>query len=127
MTPEELVALALDVAEEGQRAGELPIGAVVAMGDDIIGRAAMVLGVSDVHYGLEAADDGAAGVPAAWQPIRQTMPFSRLPVMTGGHLRRERADQFRRYAATASTPSLRRYAESMAALPDDLESRSEQA
>lgn len=38
MTPEELVALAVDTAEEGMSAGELPIGAVVVMGDDIIGR-----------------------------------------------------------------------------------------
>jgi tRNA(adenine34) deaminase len=38
MTPEELISLAIDVAEEGMTAGELPIGAVVVMGDDVIGR-----------------------------------------------------------------------------------------
>jgi tRNA(adenine34) deaminase len=38
MTPEDLVALAADVAEEGLEAGELPIGAVVALGDEILGR-----------------------------------------------------------------------------------------
>ncbi len=38
MTPEELVGLAIDVAEEGLVAGELPIGAVVVMDDEIIGR-----------------------------------------------------------------------------------------
>lgn len=152
------------------RAGELPVGAVVAMGEEIIGRAftqertqgrrlvhadllamqeadrrlgwtsrkqplilaitlepclmclgaAMALGVSEIYYGLEAPDDGAAAVASVWQPARQTMSFSHLPAMTGGHLRRQCRDQFRRYTATASTTSLRRYAESMAALPDDL-------
>jgi|SRR6185369_4654362 tRNA(adenine34) deaminase len=38
MTPEEMVAAALEVAESGMAVGELPIGAVVVMGDDIIGR-----------------------------------------------------------------------------------------
>jgi hypothetical protein len=42
------------------------------------------------------------------------------PVVTGGYLRAECRDQFRRYAVTASRASLRRYADSMAALPDDL-------
>jgi tRNA(adenine34) deaminase len=39
MTPEELVRLAIEVAEEGLSAGELPIGAVVVLGGDIVGRA----------------------------------------------------------------------------------------
>jgi hypothetical protein len=39
MTPEELVGLAIDVADEGLTAGEMPVGAVVVMGDEIIGRA----------------------------------------------------------------------------------------
>lgn len=38
MTPDQLVGLALEVSEEGMRAGELPVGAVVAMGDEIVGR-----------------------------------------------------------------------------------------
>jgi tRNA(adenine34) deaminase len=37
MAPEDLVGLAIDVAEEGLQAGELPIGAVVALGDEIVG------------------------------------------------------------------------------------------
>ena len=39
VTPEEMVAAAMDVAEEGLAAGELPIGAVVVMGDQVLGRA----------------------------------------------------------------------------------------
>lgn len=39
MSPEDLVGLAIEVAEEGLAAGELPIGAVVVIGDEIIGRA----------------------------------------------------------------------------------------
>jgi tRNA(adenine34) deaminase len=38
MSPDELVTLAIEVAEEGLGAGELPIGAVVALGDEVIGR-----------------------------------------------------------------------------------------
>lgn len=34
-----MIAAALEVAEEGMAAGELPIGAVVVMGDEIVGRA----------------------------------------------------------------------------------------
>ncbi|MBB5829870.1 nucleoside deaminase [Micromonospora carbonacea] len=39
MTPDELVGAALEAAEEGLAAGEQPIGAVVLLGDEIIGRA----------------------------------------------------------------------------------------
>lgn len=39
MSPEDLVSLAIEAAEEGLAAGELPIGAVVVLGDDVIGRA----------------------------------------------------------------------------------------
>ncbi|MEU4692375.1 deaminase [Actinoplanes sp. NPDC023714] len=165
MTPEELVGAALEVSEEGLRTGELPVGAVVAMGGEIVGRghtrersrgrrlvhadllameeadrllgwerrphplilaitlepclmclgAAMVLGVAEVHYGLEAPDDGAAGIPRVWRPARQDQPFSRLPAITGGYQRSECRDQFRRYAEAATSPNLKRYAESMAA------------
>ena len=168
MTPDELVGLALEAAEEGMRAGELPVGAVVAMGDEVIGRgytqertqgrrlvhadllameqadrrcgwqprahplvlaitlepclmclgAAMALGVSQIYYGLEAPDDGAAGVPAVWRPARSDMSFSHLPAVAGGFRRLACRDQFRRYAETATTSSYRRYAESMAALGD---------
>ncbi len=38
MTPQDLVGLAIDVAEQGLEAGELPIGAVVALGEEIVGR-----------------------------------------------------------------------------------------
>jgi tRNA(adenine34) deaminase len=38
MTPEELVSLAIDAADDGLAAGELPIGAVVVIGDEILGR-----------------------------------------------------------------------------------------
>ncbi len=36
--PDEMVLAAIAVAEDGLRAGELPIGAVVLMGDDVVGR-----------------------------------------------------------------------------------------
>jgi len=39
MTPDEMVLAAMEVAEEGMARGELPIGAVVASGDEIVARA----------------------------------------------------------------------------------------
>jgi tRNA(adenine34) deaminase len=39
VSPDELVTLAIEAAEEGLGAGELPIGAVVVLGDEVIGRA----------------------------------------------------------------------------------------
>jgi tRNA(adenine34) deaminase len=39
VTPEHLIDLAIEVAEEGLEAGELPIGAVVVMGEEVLGRA----------------------------------------------------------------------------------------
>ncbi|PCC26684.1 deaminase, partial [Glutamicibacter sp. BW78] len=36
MEPEEAVRLAIDVAEQGFEAGEMPIGAVVLLGDQVI-------------------------------------------------------------------------------------------
>jgi tRNA(adenine34) deaminase len=36
VTPDDLVAAAIDVAEAGMAVGELPIGAVVVMGDEIV-------------------------------------------------------------------------------------------
>jgi tRNA(adenine34) deaminase len=167
MTPEELVALALEAAEEGMRAGEMPIGAVVAMGDEIIGRGytsersqgrrlvhadllamieaderlgwtrreqpirlgitmepclmclgtALTLGVSEIYFGLDAPDDGAAGIPAVWQPGARDGIFFPMPTMTGGFLRAGCRDQFRRYAAMTTKPHLRRYAEAMAGHP----------
>ncbi|GIH14855.1 deaminase [Rugosimonospora africana] len=39
MTPEEMVAAAIEVAEAGMAAGEMPIGAIVVMGDEVVGSA----------------------------------------------------------------------------------------
>jgi tRNA(adenine34) deaminase len=39
LTPEASVDRALDVAREGLEAGEMPIGAVVLLGDRVVGRA----------------------------------------------------------------------------------------
>lgn len=166
-SPEDMVGLALEAAEDALRAGDLPIGAVVLMGDEMLGRAhtsersqgrrvvhadllameeadrrlgwgprpaplvlaitlepclmclgaAMVLGVAQIYYGLEAPDDGAAGVPAVWRPARQTMPFAKFPAISGGHLREACREPFARFAATAPEGGMRRYAEEMSALP----------
>ena len=167
MTPEHLVSLAIDVAEQGLEAGELPIGAVVALGDEIVGRsfamersqrrrlvhadllameqadralsgkhhsaplrlavnlepclmclgAAMALVVDEIYFGLEAPSDGAAGVPAAWQPTAPDADFCRIPPLTGGIHRARCLDQFRRYVRTAPDSGFKTWAQGLASLP----------
>ncbi|AWS44397.1 deaminase [Streptosporangium sp. 'caverna'] len=168
MTPDKLVGLAIDVAEEGLVAGELPIGAVVVMGDVVVGRshtqekgqgrriahaelltmeeadrrlgweprsaplrlavnlepclmclgAAMALGVSEIYYGLESPGDGAAGLPALWQPTTPDMPFSHPPKLIGGLRRTQCRAQFARYADTARESGFQRWARTLADLPE---------
>lgn len=160
MTPDGLMVAAIEVADEGMDAGELPIGAVVAAGDEIIGRAytqdqalgrrlvhadllamieadqrfgwrrcpqplrlavnlepclmclgtAMVLGVTEVYFGLSSPADGGAGMAATWQPGNGTMPWFRAPTMVGGLRTDEIRDQFRRYCATAPESGFRSWA-----------------
>lgn len=60
MTPDEMVGEALAVAAEGLSKGEHPIGAVVFLGDDIVGRAytsEKTLGRRLVHADLLAMND----------------------------------------------------------------------
>ncbi len=56
MSPDELVTLAIEAAEEGLGAGELPIGAVVVLGDEVIGRA----------YARERTSGGAWCTRTSW-------------------------------------------------------------
>lgn len=169
MTPDELVSLAIDVAEEGLQAGELPIGAVVVMGDDVLGRAftreraerrrlvhadllameqadralgwrarsaplqlavnlepclmclgaAMALVIDEIYYGLEAPGDGAAGIPAVWQPAAPDIPFGKIPPLTGGIHRSRCRDQFVRYVESAPPSGFRTWASGLAELPRD--------
>jgi tRNA(adenine34) deaminase len=170
MTPEELVDLAIEVAEEGLQLGELPIGAVVTAGDEIIGQsftrerstygrrlvhadllameqadlalagrkreapvrlavnlepclmclgAATVLVVDEIYFGLEAPGDGAAGLPAVWQPAAPDADFSKIPPLTGGLHRARCLDQFRRYVQSAPESGYKSWAQGLASLPDD--------
>jgi tRNA(adenine34) deaminase len=75
MTPDEMVAAALEVAEAGLAAGEQPIGAVVVLGDEIIGRAftqEMTRGRRLVHADLLAMieADEAVGLRRPSHPLR---------------------------------------------------------
>jgi tRNA(adenine34) deaminase len=69
MTPDELVAAAIAVAEEGMARGELPIGAVVEMDGEIIGRAHtrdVAAGRRLVHADLLAMTE--ADTRLGWRP-----------------------------------------------------------
>ena len=164
-----MMAAALDVAEQAMTAGELPIAAVVALGDEIVGfahtqdqrlgrrivhadllamiaaderlgwtrrsaplalavtlepcvmclGAAMVLGVSDVYYGLDSPADGGSPVAASSQ-THPTMPWFTAPRMTSGVLRDRVQDQFRRYLGSAAEESgFTRWAQSVLSLNKD--------
>jgi tRNA(adenine34) deaminase len=169
VTPHDMVGLAIAVADDGAAAGELPIGAVVVMGDQVVGQActqeksqgrrlvhadllameeadrrlgrrsrpaplvlavnlepclmclgaAMSLEVERIYYGLASASDGAAGVAAVWRPRRGDMPFSRVPELLGGLRADEVRAQFSRYADTAASPALRRWAADLSRLPEE--------
>jgi hypothetical protein len=107
VTEDELVAAAIDVAGEGLAAGELPIGAVAALGDDVVGRAFTQergLGRRLVHADLLAMTqaDERGDVP---------------PAVRGGILRRESRELFRRYATAFPDSPEGRWARTMAELP----------
>ncbi|WP_433307227.1 nucleoside deaminase [Actinoplanes sp. CA-030573] len=75
MTPDDLVRAAIAVAEDGMARGEMPIGAVVAMGDEIIASAHtrdVGLGRRLVHADLLAmtAADERLGWGARPHPLR---------------------------------------------------------
>ena len=168
MDPGEMVAAAISAAEDGLTAGELPIGAVVVMGGEILSRAftqenarqrrlvhadllamieadeilgwerrpyplelavtlepcvmclgaAMALGVTSVHYGLESPADGASRIVATWPQASPGMQWYAAPVMSGGIHRHQVRDQFRRYCRQARDSGLRRWARTLADLPD---------
>jgi tRNA(adenine34) deaminase len=80
--------------------------------------AAMALGITGICYGLESPSDGAASIAALWRPADPSMPFSRIPVLTGGLHRLECRAQFARYAQTAPDSGFRNWARTLAELPD---------
>lgn len=168
VTPEQMVAAALQVAEEGLSADELPIGAVVVMGDEIVARAftqdhgrgrrlvhadllamiqadeklgwarrphrlrlavnlepclmclgaAMSLGVAEVYYALESPADGASAIARSWNPASTDLPGYTAPTMIGGILRNHSRELFRRYCRSAPESGFRRWAQTIADLPD---------
>ena len=79
--------------------------------------AAMALKVTDVYYGLESPADGASAVAATW-PASPDLPWYRAPVVIGGIRRAEVQDQFRRFCERAPQSGFRRWAQTLAALPD---------
>lgn len=163
-----MVRAAIQVADEGLTAGELPIGAVVLMDGQVVGRAftqergrrrrlvhadllamtqtdeqlglgprphpltlavnlepclmclgaAMTLGVTQVCYALESPGDGAAVITDSWQRVSADLPGYAVPSMTAGVLRADSRELFRRYCRTAPEGGLRRWAQTLANLPD---------
>lgn len=163
-----MVQAAIAVADEGLATGEMPIGAVVLMGGEVVGRAytqergqkrrlvhadllamvaadellglesrrhplklavnlepclmclgtAMALGVTEVYFGLESPGDGAATVAANWATNLTMPPSYAAPVVTGGIRREQVLGQFRRYCQIAPESGFRRWAQTLADLPD---------
>ncbi|MET8340608.1 hypothetical protein ABZV14_35230 [Streptosporangium canum] len=70
MTPEELVGLAIEVAEEGMAAGEVLIGAVVVMGEDVD-----VAPLVAINRSATASTHRLRLTPAAINPARSSADF----------------------------------------------------
>lgn len=167
MTREDLMDAAIAIAQRGLDSGEMPIGAVVAVGDEIIAQAhtqdrgqgrrlvhadllamtdadhqlgwrprteplrlavnlepclmccgaAMALKVDEISYGLESPADGATALTATW-PASADLPWYTPPTIHGGIRRAAVREQFRVYAATAPDSGFRRWAHTLARLPD---------
>jgi tRNA(adenine34) deaminase len=60
----------------------------------------------------------ASWVAEHWQPASQDLPDYAVPSMTGGVLRLDSRELFRHYCQTAPETGLRRWAQTLADLPD---------
>jgi tRNA(adenine34) deaminase len=79
--------------------------------------AAMALRVDEIYYGLESPADGGSRVAGSWPP-HPDLPWYRPPQMVGGIHRHRVRDQFRRYCQIAPESGFRRWAKTLADLPD---------
>lgn len=80
--------------------------------------AAMAMGIREVLFALESPGDGAAAVVSRW-PAHPDTPWYAAPVISGGILRAQSRELFRRYGATAtaSDSAMGRWARTLAELP----------
>lgn len=113
--------------ESGQRdrrgRGELPIGAVVVIGDDIVGSAhtqEIARRRRLVHADLLAmiAADEALGMRRRPHPVRLAVNLEPcVPRLHGGIRRGDVRDQFRRYCETSPPSAYRRWSKTLVDLP----------
>ena len=140
MTPHEMVAAAIEVAEAGMTAGELPIGAVVVMGDEIVAQSHTRDGAGRrlVHADLLAMIAADERLGYAKRPVPLALAVNLEPcvmclgaAMTlgvadvfyalespAGIHRAQARDQFRRYCVTAPESGFKAWARTLADLPD---------
>ena len=84
MGPEEAVGLAIEVAEERLRAGEMPIGAIVLAGDQVVARAytqEQALGRRVVHADLMAMLEADQRIGLALSPQPLTLVVNLEPCL----------------------------------------------
>lgn len=76
--------------------------------------AAMSFFLGELYYGLESPGDGAVELVRGWSRKEEDIPGYQLPRITGGLLREESAQLFRRYVSLRAPGPMRDWAETLA-------------
>ena len=78
--------------------------------------AAMSFFIGEIVYGHEMPSDGAVSLVQRWQRPEEDFPNYRLPKITGGVLRQDGIDLFKKYVARHSSGAMWEWARTVAAL-----------
>ena len=78
--------------------------------------ACMSFFLGEIHYALESAADGAVNMAQQWHRKEDDLPGYKLPKLSGGNMRRESVDLFKRYTEIHESGPMREWAKSLADL-----------
>jgi len=78
--------------------------------------AAMSFFLGEIYYGLESPGDGAVNLVRTWTRKAADMPGYQLPRTTGGLLREESIELFRKYVSLRPSGPMREWAKTLADL-----------
>ncbi|MGD9100220.1 MAG: deaminase [Anaerolineae bacterium] len=78
--------------------------------------AAMSFFLGEIYYGLESPGDGAVNLVQAWVRKEEDMPGYQLPKITGGLLREESIELFKKYVSLHPPGPMRAWAETLTRL-----------
>jgi tRNA(adenine34) deaminase len=78
--------------------------------------AAMSSFIGEIYYSLESPADGAVNLVETWARKKADMPGYIAPIITGGILRHESIDIFKKYVSVAPPGPMRHWAETLTKL-----------